>query len=159
MNKIALREATIEDIDKIFEIFSPTDEMHRENHPEIFRQSHYPEQTKEYYRNSIISPYSTIIVAEADEVIIGAAVCSLETAAEIPILVPRKFACIENITVVEKYQKQGFGKYLIESAQQWATAKGAARIELTVWEFNQGAASFYHNLGFRTLHRRMVKDL
>ena len=47
----------------------------------------------------------------------------------------------------------------MDEAQVWAIAKGAASIELNVYEFNQAAISFYERLGYQTLSRKMSKEL
>ena len=43
--------------------------------------------------------------------------------------------------------------------QDWALMKGAASIELDVYEFNETTISFYKKLGYQTLRRKMSKDL
>lgn len=159
MNEIRLRQAEADDIQTLYLLFSPVDQMHRDAHPEIFKQAEYPEDIKKYYRSCILDPDSTIIIAERENQMIGGVICSLETAPDIPILVPRKIACIENITVSLGFRNKGVGRLLIEAIQEWAEQRGASAIELTVWEFNRDAARFYERLGFQPFRRRMVKNL
>jgi ribosomal protein S18 acetylase RimI-like enzyme len=159
MNTIAIREATSNDVDVIYQIFSATDEMHRETYPDIFKQAEFPGEIKAYYLSCINNPFATLFVAEIKNKIVGAIICVLETTAEIPILMPRKFVCIENITVAEDFLQQGIGRALLKAAKAWAARHDASRIELTVWEFNKRATRFYERLGFRTIRRRMVFDL
>ena len=159
MNEICLRHAVVDDIEALYRLFSSVDQMHRDAHPEIFKQAEYPEDIKKYYRTCILDPDVTIIIAERKKQIIGGLICSLETSPSIPILVPRKIACIENITVSQAFRNKGIGRLLIEAIQEWAVQGGASAIELTVWEFNQAAARFYERLGFQPFRRRMVKNL
>jgi ribosomal protein S18 acetylase RimI-like enzyme len=47
----------------------------------------------------------------------------------------------------------------MEAAQEWARQRGARRVQLTVWEFNEGAIAFYESLGYETYSRNMWKSL
>ena len=41
------------------------------------------------------------------------------------------------------------------TAERWAAERGLHEIELSVWEFNQGAIAFYTELGYVTERRKM----
>ena len=47
------------------------------------------------------------------------------------------------------------GSYSPEELVQYAKEKGLHRIELNMWEFNQGALAFYEATGFVTFRRYM----
>jgi len=159
MKPLNIREALPGDTDQIYELLSVTDQMHRDAHPEIFREARNPNPIKAYYLNCINRTDAVIFVAEVESEIFGAINCTLEVTSDIPIRVPRKYACIENIAVSTKNRKSGIGKALLEAAQTWAEHRGATMLELTVYEFNQGAKQFYTKQGFQTTSSRMVKDL
>jgi ribosomal protein S18 acetylase RimI-like enzyme len=159
MKLINIREALPGDTDLLYELFSETDQMHRDAHPEIFREAKNPKHIKAYYLHCINHSDAVIFIAEMDAKIVGAIVCVLEVTSDIPVRVPRKYACIENITVSTKFRKQGIGNSLIEAAQAWAKHMGATMMELTVWEFNWGAKQFYKKQGYQATRSRMVKDL
>ena len=78
---------------------------------------------------------------------------------DIPILVPRRFAAIENLIVSKAFQRTGIGRALMERAHQWAMDQGITGVELNVWEFNAGARAFYAKLGYETTRRSMSKSL
>jgi len=159
MKPIHIREAFRGDTDLLYEIFSEVDHMHRDAHPEIFRKAKNPEHIKAYYLQCIKKTDVVILVAEWKSEIVGAIICTLDVTSDIPVRVPRKYACIENITVSKICRKQGIGKSLIEAAQAWAEYRGATMMELTVWEFNQGAKNFYKKQGYQPTRSKMVKDL
>ena len=48
---------------------------------------------------------------------------------------------------------------LLDAVQEWAIPRGATSIELSVYEFNEGAIACYHRLGYEALRRRMRKTL
>jgi GNAT superfamily N-acetyltransferase len=37
----------------------------------------------------------------------------------------------------------------MERAHRWALDKGVSEVELSVWDFNEGAIAFYENLGYK----------
>jgi ribosomal protein S18 acetylase RimI-like enzyme len=159
MSTFTIREARVGDINAIYKIFAETDRLHREAHPERFQTASYPEDIKGFYRTCILKSEADILVAVGQSEMLGALICTVYQSSAAPILTPRTYGCIENITVPKNYRRRKIGTALMEAAKTWAGTKGATSIELTVWEFNQGAASFYHQMGYRTIHHRMIKDL
>jgi ribosomal protein S18 acetylase RimI-like enzyme len=73
--------------------------------------------------------------------------------------VPRRQAFVDSLAVKQEFRRRGVGRALMDHAHRWAIAKGAADIDLNVFEFNQPAIAFYQALGYETSRRRMVKDL
>lgn len=55
---------------------------------------------------------------------------------------------IERIYIRSKYQKQGLGKYLFNTAKDIAIRTNKSRIWLGVWEKNENAIQFYKRIGF-----------
>jgi len=98
-----------------------------------------------------------VFVAEADGQMIGAVHLVIRETPDIPILVPRRYAMIDNLIVRQAFRRSGVGKALMEQAQRWARQKGAQQIELNVWEFNESAIAFYKTLGYKTSSSKMSK--
>jgi GNAT superfamily N-acetyltransferase len=61
--------------------------------------------------------------------------------------------------VAESQRGQGIGRALMEHTHEWARGQGIHEVELTVWEFNQGAMAFYSELGYTPIVRRLWKGL
>ncbi|MDX8344531.1 GNAT family N-acetyltransferase [Rossellomorea sp. YZS02] len=55
---------------------------------------------------------------------------------------------IERIYIINKFQKNGLGKYLFNMAMDVAMEQNKKKIWLGVWEKNENAISFYKKLGF-----------
>lgn len=55
---------------------------------------------------------------------------------------------IERIYVINKFQKNGLGKYLLNKAMDIAMELNKKKIWLGVWEKNENAIAFYKKLGF-----------
>ena len=75
------------------------------------------------------------------------------------ILLPRRLVYITDIAVLKTHQRQGIGHLLFQQSVEWAKDKGAASLDLTVWEFNQDAIAFYERHGMGTLTRQMTLPL
>ncbi len=72
---------------------------------------------------------------------------------------PRRRAFVDSLAVGQEFRRHGIGRALMDQAHAWAIAKGAADVELNVYEFNQPALAFYQALGYETSTRRMVRSL
>lgn len=55
---------------------------------------------------------------------------------------------IERIYILNKFQKHGIGKYLLNKTIDIAIARSKKNIWLGVWERNENAISFYKKMGF-----------
>lgn len=55
---------------------------------------------------------------------------------------------IERIYIKNKFQKHGFGKYLLNKATEIAMERNKKKIWLGVWEKNENAIAFYEKMGF-----------
>ncbi|AYA75966.1 GNAT family N-acetyltransferase [Bacillus sp. Y1] len=55
---------------------------------------------------------------------------------------------IERIYIKTKFQKHGFGKYLLNKAMEIAMERHKKEIWLGVWEKNENAIAFYKKMGF-----------
>jgi diamine N-acetyltransferase len=100
-----------------------------------------------------------LLVAEADEKLVGFGHTIVRDTPVFPVFVPRRYAIVEGIVVKSGFQNHGIGRILMDKMQEWATAKGATSIELNVYEFNKTAISFYERLGYQTLSRKMSKEI
>ncbi len=101
------------------------------------------EQEQAWIRSSAQNPDSIILIAEADNVIVG--LLSLAAHAK------KKFAHTGEfgVSVHPNYQGMGIGRKLVETLLEWA--KGNAHIEkvfLNVFHTNQKAIELYRSLGF-----------
>jgi ribosomal protein S18 acetylase RimI-like enzyme len=100
-----------------------------------------------------------LFVVEVERQVVGFLHVTVRDALPIPILVLRRVAVVDNIAVKEAHRRAGLGRALMGRAEQWAQAKGAAEVELNVYEFNAAAIAFYERLGYQAFSRRMGKRL
>jgi len=147
--------ATIDDFDGISEVFEEADILHCQALPDIFRTTEKPARSKVYISECMDRENSVFLVAESGNRIVGVLHITIMETPDWPILVPRRYGLIHDLVVRQDYQRLGIGRLLMEKAHGWAMEKGVTQVELTVWEFNEGAIAFYEELGYSTASRRM----
>ena len=57
---------------------------------------------------------------------------------------------LKEFGVDENFRRMGVATKLINFCKQEAKNRGVDRLELDVWEFNEGAMKFYDSVGFKT---------
>lgn len=112
----------------------------------------------ERVRGSVDEPDALVLVAEADGCFIGCAQARLEAPPN-PFQIPRTICLLDNLVVTEDRRGRGVGTALTETVEAWARNRGATEVQLTVWDFPEGARGFYAHLGYRVLRHQMAKDL
>lgn len=73
--------------------------------------------------------------------------------------VEERTAYLEDLCVSEPFRRRGIGRMLFETASARAKERGAQRMDLKVWEFNEPARKFYASLGMSTQCRILEKEL
>jgi ribosomal protein S18 acetylase RimI-like enzyme len=157
--EIKIRNAAVEDYDVVCRLIDEVDALHRNHLPRIFRKLEGPVREKAFYLGLVAEEDVGLFVAQAGGVLVGFIHVVIEDSPAYPILVPRRFAVVDSIVVAADYRHQGIGRVLMDAAEAWALARGAEAIELNVYAFNTAALTFYHQLGYDTLSRRMLKEL
>jgi ribosomal protein S18 acetylase RimI-like enzyme len=157
--EISIRKATADDYSAMCELFNEVDALHRDKLPRIFRQPDGAAREKDYYLGLIADEDVALLVAEVAQDLVGYVHALVRDAPAVPVFVPRRYAVVDAVVVRSGFQFHGIGRRLMDEAQAWALAKGAASIELNVYEFNEPAISFYERLGYQTLSRKMSKEL
>lgn len=157
--KIGIRKATVKDYPALLSLFDEIDVLHRDNLPDIFQKPKGPARELDFYLYLISEKGHGLFIAIIDRNIVGFGHAIVKEAADIPILVPRRYVIVDSIVVKSEYKNQGIGRMLMEAMEEWAAKEGATSIELNVYEFNAEAINFYGKLGYRNLSRKLSKDL
>jgi diamine N-acetyltransferase len=156
---VHVRPAQDDDYEGIGAVLAEADFLHSTTLPDVFRQPDVPGRSREYIAELIDSPDSALIVADCESRIVGAAVAKVIEAPALPVMVPRRLVVVSDVVVLKDYRRCGIGRALMERIERWAGEQGASHVELSVYEFNKPAISFYRKLGFRTASRRLRKTL
>ena len=154
-----IRRAIPEDYENLLPLFEEVDAFHRDHQPLLFKEPDGPARDRAYYQSVLESEGYYLLVGELDESLVGLVVVIVKDAPDIPILVPRRYAVIDNLVVRADMHRSGFGEQLMEAAYDLAREAGATNVELNVFAFNQGAKRFYEHLGYETVTYKMSKRL
>jgi diamine N-acetyltransferase len=154
-----IRPAQISDFEGYSRLYLEINDLHAAAHPHLFRATAQPPRDEEDFHIQLEDEHQAIFMAEVDGVPAGFVNVILRQSPPLDILVPRRFAVIDSVSVSQPYRRLGVGQALMQQAEAWAVQKGAASLELNVFEFNQGAIAFYEELGFVSLSRKMQKPL
>lgn len=157
--EITVRKATADDYGVMCEMFDEVDALHRDHLPRIFKKPDGPARDLQHYLDLIGDADAAVLVAEAGDDLVGYVHAVLKEAPAFPVFVPRRYVVVDEVVVRAGQRLHGIGRRLMDAAQAWAVSRGAAAIELHVYEFNETAIAFYERLGYHTLSRKMSKDL
>jgi ribosomal protein S18 acetylase RimI-like enzyme len=157
--EISVRQATANDYNSLCELFDEGDSLHRDNLPHIFQKPNGAAREQDYYFGLIADENVALLVAEANEKLVGVVHAIVKNPPALPVFVPRRYAIVESIIVKSAFQNHGIGRSLMDKMQEWAIARGVTSIELNVYEFNETAISFYERLGYQTFSRKMSKEI
>jgi ribosomal protein S18 acetylase RimI-like enzyme len=160
--QFAIRLATPEDYGELCRVLEEVDAHHRRALPDVYRRPDGPARSREYILGILHSEEAALFVAEAGgqgRPVIGVVHIAIRETPDIPLLVPRRYAVVENLIVSRTHRRSGIGRALMTRAHQWALTRGVTEVELTVWEFNAEAIAFYGELGYRPSRLKMGKTL
>ncbi len=149
-----IRFATKEDLSRVNEIRKQVHEVHYNGRPKIFRKDFCKELQDAIY-NIWESEDSDVIVAIRNDEICGFASVKYILKPLSPYSMERKYYNIVEFGVDKQFRRQKVATELFEFIKIDAKDKGFDKIELDMWEFNQGALEFYESVGFSTYRRYM----
>ncbi len=168
--RVVVREAEPRDYAGYCALAEDLDRLHRDRHPEIYREPGGPVRDRPYFDGLLADPDVALFVAEpaaspcraegaepGDFPLLGYVQVVLRESPPIPVMHPRRIAFIDSVVVAPHGRGSGAGRALMDRASGWAEERGARTIELAVYEFNQAAIGFYRGLGYATILRRMCK--
>lgn len=154
MEKLIVRYAKREELEAVNKIRKQANEVHVKGRPDIFREDGW-QFIEPFIYTRFDEENSGVIVAADKEEIVGFAVVQSIVKPESPFNKERRYFHIEEFGVDENHRRQGIATAIIEFAKEDAKKRGFYRIELDMWEFNDGALAFYESIGFQTYRRYM----
>jgi len=157
-DKHMVRFATQQDLVRVNELRSQVHAVHAKGRPDIFREEFGPE-LKAYAETFLTEENKALIVAEQESIVCGFACVELMTKPTSITSKERDYYAVHEFGVDENLRRSGVGKALIAFIKEDAKEKGFDRIELNMWEFNEGALRFYESVGFKTYRRYMEFEL
>ena len=152
--EITVRFARYSELKEVNRIRRQVNELHVEGRPDIFRPG-FCEEMENHILNRFNEENFRVIVALCDDIICGFATIEYTKKPLSPYNLERKIYQVEEFGVDKSYRRMGVATAIVEFMKQDASEKGFPRIELDMWEFNEGALEFYNAAGFVTYRRYM----
>jgi ribosomal protein S18 acetylase RimI-like enzyme len=139
-----IRKATKDDIEEINKLFFVLDKDGVKYQPEHFNMG---ERTNEYLQEIINNPLSDFLLFVLDNKVIGFSLLYEKETKGLSLLIPCKYAYLQDFVVKEKYRNNGYGTILFEASKQWAKDHGMDYLRLSVFPSNDSEIRFYKRHG------------
>lgn len=150
-----IRNAQIEDVNKISELMLQVAKIHSNARKDIFKEKSIEEIKTEF--NNRINNNENILVAEENNNIYGVIVYKIKEVKEHINLKDRTTLYIDELVVDEKVRKMGIGKNLFSEVKKIAKEKNYDAVELNCWNFNESAIQFYEKCGMNI--QRLIMEI
>lgn len=135
-----IRKATVNDIKAINDLFCELDTEAIRSQPEHFQRG---ERTSEYLSEIIRDDNSDFLLAVSDDEIVGFSLLFEKETKGLSLLVPCKYAYLQDFIVIEKYRNKGIGSKLLIESKQWAKDHSMEYLRLSVLPDNKDGQRFY----------------
>ena len=149
-----IRFAREDELVRVNELRKQVNDVHVEGKPEVFKAG-FSDELRDFIYDIWNDPEQKIVVADVDGIICGFAIVHHIYKAENPFMHERDFIDVDEFCVDESFRRQGVATEMIHFIKEYTKEKGFKRLELNMWEFNQGALEFYEAVGFKTFRRYM----
>ena len=153
-----VRRAIPEDVERLLDLLSQVEAVHQKGRPDLFRVNG-TKYTAAELLPIIADDMTPVFVAVHEGKVVGYIFGIVNIIKDSTMLFDTKTLHLEDVCIDESCRGMGIGSVLMEYVTEWAKANGFNRMDLDVWEFNEGARRFYERYGFGTQKRRMDKWL
>lgn len=153
---IKIREAFASDYSALNNLVLEVHSLHVKNRPDVYLDVDTP-LMREYFEELLNTDDTRLFVVEDTDSkeLVAYSTVKITAVRNIQILIPSRFAYIDDFCVKATHRKKGIGRALFQHVVDYAEAEGASSVHLTVWEFNKDAIEFYEAMGMSTMNRRM----
>ena len=151
-----IRPATLDDMESLLVLQREVHDLHVAAEPHRYRQP-TAQEVRRRFIELLDSEHTEIVVAEAEDQIVGYMVARYEHRDGHAMCPSRAFILVDALAVASNARRRGVGRRLMDAASDHARALDCEGVELDVRAFNHEALAFYEALGFKTEKRRMSR--
>ena len=132
--------------------------LHARDYPQYFKPFNYQE-VYQAMQEALAKENWYAYIAFADDLPAGFVLFFIREYNENPYRYSYKAVHVDQICVLDKFQRGGVGSYLMEAVERFAQQNKVDQLELTYWEKNSQAARFYRKKGYEPQVNFVVKRL
>lgn len=151
-----LREASVDDANVVAELNTVVQALHHEHEPDRFKAPD-PNALSPKLKEWCADPEVLVLLASDTEngKALGYLIAMVRTLPDHALVQGATVAELDQVAVIPAARQRGIGKALIERMISWAHERGADRIELSVWTWNEVAQGVFRKAGFEPVTNRM----
>lgn len=142
----------------IAELNATVQNLHARLHPELFKPFDKA-LVEPAIANFLADPHCKCYLARTEDTAIGYVLCFVKVLPENAFQYSNKTLYIDQIVVIEKYQRTGAGNKLMLQVESLAASKNIKRIELDHWSLNTVAAAYFKKAGYSICKERLFKQI
>jgi ribosomal protein S18 acetylase RimI-like enzyme len=158
MAAITTRPARYTDFEAVSALLTDFLRQHHAWRPEFVRGEPMG-FTEAIFQTWLDEPNTLYLVAEKNHVVVGYASANRWQSTGSVFNYAEKGAHIGLISVSPAHQRQGVGRALFKTIEQWADDFGAEHVGLSVNDLNAAAKAFYESVGYCVSNEYRVKTL
>ncbi len=152
-----IRTASTEDIPALCRLMQFVQTAHAEAHPDLFVDALDAEASAALFARLLANSSNIILIAEAEGLRAGYLWCEDQGESRAFHRHPGHTGYIHHLSVDPAHRRHGHGRRLVESAVAALKARGATRVGVDYWSFNDRARTFFDAQGFAP--QREVRSL
>lgn len=156
---LTIRSARLGEIDAVMALLKELDEAHVDLEPKLLQHFKGAPRPREWLELRFADSSEACLVADLDGTVAGFIWCKSQLPPSLPAFIQEPVLIIGDLIVREAMRGRGIGRALLDAALDWGRARGLKRAQLTVFERNEVARSFYAELEFRPLSVVLMREL
>lgn len=155
---IDCRIATPADLEAICVLGQHINALHHAQMPTLFAPPSESSRDRSHWAQSIDTATAETFVVRAGECIVGFVTVALVEESS-TLMQAIRYARVGSIGIVASHRGRGIGRELMRHAEDWAIAREASEVRLSVAAFNRRASHLYEELGYTVRFHAMSKSL
>ncbi|MFI6789956.1 GNAT family N-acetyltransferase [Nonomuraea sp. NPDC050383] len=160
MSALKVRQATPQDAALLAGMNPHVHGLHADNRPDLFQARPSAEELTKRFAERLGQESTRIFVAEpADGECAGYAEATVYHRGPSVLLNADSFIALNQIVVAPEAKRLGVATALLDAVREAGREAGCRRLVTEVWEFNEGARSFYEAAGLQPMKRLLEQPL
>ncbi len=156
----SIRQAKVEDIDGLIELYGLSDDYHYQGDSSYFCKPPQPPRTVKYIKDTINHPLKVIFVLEKGKELLGFQETNIHDFAEVSHTYPRRTAFVVTVFLKEEIRGMGVGEKIFDVGIDWAKTMGVHEVTGDVFSFNQDSLNYFlHNLKFKVRYHHVYLNI